>query len=86
MAVLLPLAASAQQTFLQCDFSEGIPADFTLYDLDGSEPSIDMKNTGFATGIPWIARSQTRMATLQPAARHGTALPESLTTGWSRPP
>lgn len=55
VAVLLPLAASAQQTFLQCDFSEGIPADFTLYDLDGSEPSIDMKNTGFATGIPWIA-------------------------------
>lgn len=35
VAALLPLAASAQQTFLQCDFSEGIPADFTLYDLEG---------------------------------------------------
>ena len=51
---LLPLAASAQ-TYLECDFNEGIPADFTLIDGDQLSPSTDMQNLGFAVGIPWIA-------------------------------
>ncbi len=48
------LTASAQQTFLKCNFSEGFPEGTTLFDVDGNEPSIDMKNLGFAIGTPWI--------------------------------
>lgn len=43
------------QTYLQCDFSKGIPSDFTLIDNDGNTPSSDMTNEGFAVGTPWIA-------------------------------
>lgn len=43
------------QTYLQCDFSKGIPAEFTLIDNDGNTPSTDMANEGFAVGTPWIA-------------------------------
>lgn len=52
---LLPLAATAQHNLLSCDFSEGMPSGFALHDLDGNEPSIDMKNLGFDIGTPWIA-------------------------------
>ncbi len=43
------------QTYFQCDFSKGIPAEFTLIDNDGNTPSTDMANEGFAVGTPWIA-------------------------------
>lgn len=52
--LLLASTASAQDTYLSCDFSEGIPEDFTLIDVDGREPSTDMKALGFEIGIPWI--------------------------------
>ena len=51
----LALPAFAQTSGLNCDFSNGIPSDFTLYDLDAKEPSIDAKNVGFAVGTPWVA-------------------------------
>lgn len=54
LTVATGLFATAQQTFFSCDFENGIPADMSLYDQDGNEPSSDMKALGFAIGIPWI--------------------------------
>jgi len=48
------LNVSAQDTYLLCDFEEGLPASFKWYDRDGLEPSVDMKNLGFDIGIPWV--------------------------------
>lgn len=52
----LSFHASAQ-TYLDCDFSHGIPADFTLIDNDGNTPSADMAKEGFKVGTPWLAAS-----------------------------
>ncbi len=52
----LSFHASAQ-TYLNCDFSQGIPADFTLIDNDGNTPSATMQKEGFSVGTPWIAAS-----------------------------
>lgn len=49
------LGTSAQQTYMKCDFAAGIPDTFTLFDQDMNEPSIDMKEFGFAAGTPWLA-------------------------------
>ena len=38
------LTAAAQQNFFSCDFSEGFPEGMSLFDVDGNEPSTDMKN------------------------------------------
>lgn len=43
------------QTYLECDFSNGIPSDFTLIDNDGNTPSADMQALGFETGKAWIS-------------------------------
>lgn len=48
------LTAAAQQNFLSCDFSEGFPEGMSLFDVDGNEPSTDMKNVGFDIGTPWV--------------------------------
>lgn len=40
---------------LICDFSEGIPSDFMLYDMDGNELSPDMEIIGFQKGDAWIS-------------------------------
>ena len=50
----LSFHASAQ-TYLNCDFSQGIPADFTLIDNDGNTPSATMQKEGFKVGTPWLA-------------------------------
>lgn len=55
LAATVCISAGAQQVYLQCDFSNGIPSTFALYDVDGNEPSVDMKNFGFEIGTPWIA-------------------------------
>ena len=52
----LSFHASAQ-TYLNCDFSQGIPADFTLIDHDGNTPSADMAKEGFKVGTPWLITS-----------------------------
>lgn len=51
----LPSVLQAQETYLQTDFTNGIPSDFVLYDVDENEPSTDMEALGFAVGTPWIA-------------------------------
>lgn len=50
----LPIASQAQETYLSTNFTDGIPSDFVLYDVDGNEPSLDMMDKGFAIGTPWI--------------------------------
>ncbi len=52
----LSFHASAQ-TYLNCDFTNGIPADFTLIDNDGNTPSADMAKEGFIVGTPWLTAS-----------------------------
>lgn len=47
--------AVAQATYMRCDFEHGIPADFTLYDVDNLEPSVDAAALGFAQGKAWIS-------------------------------
>lgn len=42
------------QTYLSCDFEEGMPLGFTLIDGDGNTPSPDAQKLGFAVGTPWI--------------------------------
>lgn len=48
------LFAKAQSPYISCDFSEGIPNDFILLDVDRQTPSADMKELGFEVGIPWL--------------------------------
>lgn len=42
------------QTYLSCDFEDGMPSGFTLIDGDGNTPSPDAQKLGFAVGTPWI--------------------------------
>lgn len=49
---------SAQTTYMRCNFSTGIPKNFALYDEDQLEPSIDMKNIGFAVDTPWLVLAE----------------------------
>ena len=49
------MAARAQETYLNCDFENGIPQEFSLYDRDQCEPSNDVKGYGFEIGVPWVA-------------------------------
>ncbi len=55
---------AAAQTYFSCDFSNGIPSDFTLVDGDGNEPSVDAAAMGFAVGVPWIATTPTSDANM----------------------
>lgn len=55
---ILSFHATAQ-TYLNCDFEDGMPLTFTLIDNDGNTPSDDATKKGFAVGTPWIvARPQ----------------------------
>ena len=58
----LSFHASAQ-TYLSCDFENGIPANFTLHDYDQNEPSASMKKLGFSVGNPWIQVATNKAAT-----------------------
>ena len=53
-AALCMMTASAQTTYFSCDFTGGIPSTFTMYDLDGLEPSGDVAKLGFKVGVPWV--------------------------------
>ncbi len=46
---------SAQKTFFSCDFNNGIPESFALYDGDGNTPSEEATQMGFEVGKPWIS-------------------------------
>lgn len=62
------------QTYLECDFTEGIPEDFTLIDNDGNTPSASMSELGFAPGVAWIA--------VAPTNESGVA---ACSTSWYQP-
>ena len=48
MALAMSLSSVyAQQAYFKCDFTTGIPVEMGLFDLDGNETSVDMKNLGF---------------------------------------
>ena len=54
LATVCCLGIQAQNAYLVEHFTQGIPSEFALYDVDGNEPSVDMANLGFAVGTPWI--------------------------------
>ena len=43
----------SHMTYLSCDFSEGIPADFTMHDLDGQTLHHTMTQAGIKQGEAW---------------------------------
>ena len=49
------MAAQAAGDGARYDFTNGIPADFTLIDADGNTPSADIAPYGFSVGTPWVA-------------------------------
>lgn len=49
------MAAQATGDGARYDFTNGIPADFTLIDADGNTPSADIAPYGFSVGTPWVA-------------------------------
>ena len=49
------MAAQAAGDGACYDFTNGIPADFTLIDADGNTPSADIAPYGFSVGTPWVA-------------------------------
>lgn len=70
-ALTLAATQAAAQTYLECDFSDGIPSTFTLIDNDGLVPSASMAEAGFAPGTPWIT-----------ATPRGTGNPAASSTSW----
>lgn len=48
------MAAQAAGDGARYDFTNGIPADFTLIDADGNTPSADIAPYGFSVGTPWV--------------------------------
>ncbi len=57
LVLLMCLSMNAQKTYLTCDFNDGIPEDFALYDVDGNTPTAAMQKEGFEVGKPWISMS-----------------------------
>ena len=53
-ALLAASQAKAQDTYFATGFDDGIPASFTLHDIDQRTPSTDMQKLGFTVGTPWI--------------------------------
>lgn len=60
LIVCAPLTVGAQTTYLNCDFTNGIPDNFIQVDADGNEPSTDMKAIGFEKGKGWITYTLTK--------------------------
>lgn len=53
---IAPVYAQEEQnsmTYLSCDFSDEIPADFALYDLDGQTHHYSMVQSGIKQGCAW---------------------------------
>lgn len=71
LALSLAATQAAAQTYLECDFSDGIPSTFTLIDNDGLTPSASMSKVGFAPGTPWITDIP-----------RGTGNPAASSTSW----
>lgn len=71
LALSLAATQATAQTYLECDFSDGIPSTFTLIDNDGLTPSASMSKVGFAPGTPWITDIP-----------RGTGNPAASSTSW----
>ena len=58
-AILLALSgyivSAASVREIRCDFTRGIPSDWTLIDNDGNKLSPDVTRFGFSQGDSWIA-------------------------------
>lgn len=48
------LSICAQTSLFNCDFENGIPSEFSTFDVDGFEPSRGMKKFGFEIGKAWV--------------------------------
>lgn len=63
-ALLSNHAANAQEsdymTYLSCDFTKGIPAEFTTHDLDQQELHFSMVQGGIKQGEAWARKKETR--------------------------
>ena len=70
------------QTYLSCDFENGIPADFTLHDYDGNTPSSAMKKAGFDVGIPWIATTTDKAGNNHAACSTSWYTPAGTSDDW----
>lgn len=82
LSILLGHAALfARIDYLSCDFSDGIPAGFALFDRDGNRPSTEMEALGYAQGTPG-SRCPKTTPIWWPPALPGIALPALPTTGW----
>lgn len=73
-AAVMTVTPVAGQTYLECDFDNGIPSDFTLTDNDGLSPSSSMANIGFAPGTAWITETP-----------KGGDSPAACSTSWYTP-
>lgn len=63
LALLLCALAKAQDIpSYYCNFSEGMPPDFKLYDLDGAAPLDEMTELGFEEGKAWIVSTFSAIA------------------------
>lgn len=51
----LSAQASDEVVLHECDFTEGIPANYSTYDLDGQTHHYTMVQAGLDTGNPWTA-------------------------------
>ncbi len=54
ITTLCTAQAVSQSVCFSTSFDSGIPATFSLWDVDGLEPSNSMAAAGFAVGVPWI--------------------------------
>jgi hypothetical protein len=54
---VMTVTPAVGQTYLECDFDDGMPSDFTLIDNDGLSPSSSMAKIGFKPGTAWITET-----------------------------
>ena len=58
---LAPVALAQEQDYMNyhsCDFTEGIPADYALYDVDGQTLHYTMVQGGIKQGEAWARKKE----------------------------
>lgn len=55
-------SGQSQAVYYQCDFNDGIPADFSAYDLDGETLHFSMIQAGFRQGDAWIGKREEKVS------------------------
>lgn len=74
------------QTYLSCDFENGIPNSFVLKDYDGNTPSEAMAREGFSVGTPWIAVAPDKGKSNHVAASTSWYNPAGTSDDWMTTP